>query len=73
MRLYAHAGQSGRATPWAKAVLYNGSRQRDPRDNPMEIADNPWPAIGKASLSEAQVIALWEAITNTLRPRPNGF
>ncbi|WP_407681301.1 T6SS immunity protein Tli4 family protein [Pseudogulbenkiania subflava] len=29
--------------------------------------------MSKASSSEAQAIALWEAITDTLRPRPNGF
>lgn len=29
--------------------------------------------IDKTSLSEAEAVALWDAVSRTLRPRPNGF
>ncbi|WP_162244409.1 T6SS immunity protein Tli4 family protein [Burkholderia sp. Leaf177] len=31
------------------------------------------PTIKKASLAENEAIALWDAVSRTLRPRPNGF
>lgn len=60
------------ATPLLMIALNNGQRERDPRGL-TETYDKPWPRLSKASLSEAQAIALWDAITSTLRPRPNGF
>lgn len=56
--------------PFLIVELYNGSRA--PR--PQRPYDSPEPpAIEKASLSEAEAVALWDAITSTLRPRPGAF
>jgi len=32
-----------------------------------------WPPLEKASLTEGEALALWDAVSRTLRPRPNGF
>ena len=61
-------------TPLLVIDFQNGKRfgipdKRPPGSLPL---DSP-PPLAKASLSEGEAVALWDAITDTLRPRPNGF
>jgi len=61
-------------TPLLNIDFLNGDRigtpdKRPPGSLPL---DSP-PPLAKASLSEGEAVALWDAITETLRPRPNGF
>ena len=61
-------------TPLLNIDVQNGRRfgvpdKRPPGSIPL---DSP-PPLAKASLTEGEAVALWDAITNTLRARPNGF
>jgi Tle cognate immunity protein 4 C-terminal domain/Tle cognate immunity protein 4 N-terminal domain len=61
-------------TPLLNIDFHNGQRigtpdKRPPGSLPL---DSP-PPLAKSSLSEGEAVALWDAITDTLRPRPNGF
>jgi hypothetical protein len=61
-------------TPLLNIDFHNGQRigtpdKRPPGSLPL---DSP-PPLAKSSLSEGEAVALWNAITDTLRPRPNGF
>ena len=61
-------------TPLLVIDFHNGQRvgvpdKRPPGSIPL---DSP-PPLAKASLTEGEAVALWDAITNTLRARPNGF
>jgi Tle cognate immunity protein 4 C-terminal domain/Tle cognate immunity protein 4 N-terminal domain len=61
-------------TPLLNIDFLNGDRigvpdKRPPGSIPL---DSP-PPLAKASLTEGEAVALWDAITETLRPRPNGF
>jgi len=69
MLLRAYFDHPTPAQPYVQLTLRNGQRQGDQRGT-MEQADHPWPALKKASLSDAQSVALWDAITATLRLRP---
>ncbi len=57
-------------TPLINIDLHNGLRAPRP-ERPYDSPEPP--VIEKASLSEAEAVALWDAITNTLRPRPGAF
>jgi hypothetical protein len=68
--LEANSKAGSAKTPLLNIDLHNGLRA--PR--PARPYDSPEPpAIAKASLSEAEAVALWDAITQTLRPRPGAF
>jgi Tle cognate immunity protein 4 C-terminal domain/Tle cognate immunity protein 4 N-terminal domain len=61
-------------TPLLVIDFHNGQRtgvpdKRPPGSLPL---DSP-PPLAKASLTEGEAVALWDAITNTLRARANGF
>jgi len=61
-------------TPLLVIDFHNGQRigtpdKRPPGSIPL---DSP-PPLAKASLTEGEAVALWDAITDTLRARPNGF
>ena len=61
-------------TPLLNVDFRNGKRigvpdKRPPGSIPL---DSP-PPLAKASLTEGEAVTLWDAITNTLRARPNGF
>jgi len=61
---------SSAKTPLLIVDLHNGLRA--PR--PERPYDAPFPPdIEKATLSEAEAVALWDAVTQTLRPRPGAF
>jgi hypothetical protein len=50
--------------PVVRLDMYTGERSR--------LNDGSIP-IEKASLDEAEALGLWDAVSRTLRPRPNGF
>lgn len=53
--------------------LFNGERESEPDDGIPAHEKIPRPNLTQASFSEAQTVALWDAMSNTLRPRPGGF
>jgi hypothetical protein len=53
----------GPRTPSVVLDMVNGGLSRDRAGNKLE----------KASLTEGEAVALWDAVTRTLRPRNNGF
>lgn len=53
-------------TPLLVLDLFNGQREA-PDD------DTVLPPLARASLTEAEAVALWEKITDTLKPRPGAF
>jgi hypothetical protein len=57
-------------TPIITIDFYNGVRKPEPPRN--EGSDFP-PPITKATLSEAESMALWDAVIPTIRPRPGAF
>jgi hypothetical protein len=57
-------------SPLLNIDLHNGLRAPRP-ERPYDSPEPP--VIEKASLSEAEAVSLWDAITNTLRPRPGAF
>ncbi len=65
--LEANSKRGSALTPMVNVDLHNGQRESQPdrRTQP--------PALSQASLDEAQALALWDAVTSTLRPRPGGF
>jgi hypothetical protein len=60
--LQANIATSGPLTPHLELEMDNG--------NFSNFTGNK---IEKASLTEAEAIALWDVVSRTLRPRPNGF
>jgi hypothetical protein len=56
----------GRPQSKFNAALYNGQREEDRRDAVTRMTDF-LPSIDKASFSAAQIIALWDAMTATIR------
>lgn len=60
--LQANTATSGALTPYLVLDMDNGDFNSFTGDE-----------IQKASLSEGEAIALWDAVSRTLRPRPNGF
>jgi hypothetical protein len=59
----ANATTSGINTPFLALDMINGGVNRDDRGIKIE----------KSSLTEGEAIELWDAVSRTLRPRPNGF
>jgi len=68
--LEANSKTGSAKSPRINIDLNNGLRAPRP-ERPYDSPEPP--AIEKASLSEAEAVALWDAITNTLRPRPGAF
>ncbi len=60
--LQANTATSGALTPYLVLNMKNGAFNN--------FTGN---TIEKASLTEAEAIALWDIVSRTLRPRPNGF
>lgn len=62
-------------TPLVIADFYNGDREGKPASDDTDSTYRPPdpPPLAKASLSEAESIALWDAITQSLKPRPGAF
>lgn len=60
-------------TPLFIVELHNGERESEPDDGRPAWDKAPRPELKQASLSEAEALALWDAITSTLRPRPGAF
>lgn len=61
----------GRSAPFFKMLMFNGHYIPSPPRSLEEQAKIP--DLQRATLSEAQMLALWEAITATLRPRPGAL
>lgn len=61
----------GRQAPFVAVEMFNGHYIPWPERSLEEAAKVP--ELQRATLSEAEVIALWDAITATLRPRPGAF
>jgi hypothetical protein len=68
--LEANSKIGGAKSPLLNIDLHIGLRAPRP-ERPYDSPEPP--AIEKASLSEAEAVALWDAITSTLRPRPGAF
>lgn len=62
-------------TPMLNIDFWNGDREGKPvPDGSTSTYELPEPPpLTKSSLSETESIALWDAITSTLRPRPGAF
>ncbi|SAL33090.1 T6SS immunity protein Tli4 family protein [Caballeronia humi] len=60
--LEANTATSGSMTPYLVLDMGNGSINTFARNG-----------IQKASLTDGEAIALWDTVSRTLRPRPNGF
>lgn len=58
-------------TPLVILELYNGSRIPGPELSSEESAVRP--ALQKASLTDAEAVALWDMVTSTLRVRPGAL
>lgn len=65
--LEANATTGSATSPMLITNFHNGLRWQD------EDRDNPPPALTRATFSEAQSVALWDAVTRTLRTRPGAF
>ena len=63
----AYTETDGRPQSDFSAALYNGQREEDRRDAVTRMNEF-LPNIDKASFSTAQIIALWDAMTATIRP-----
>ncbi len=61
--LEANARASGEQEPYIWLTLYTASGNHLMRTHSIE----------KASLNEAEALALWDAVSRSLRPRPRGF
>ncbi|MFN3417079.1 MAG: T6SS immunity protein Tli4 family protein [Caldimonas sp.] len=61
----------GRSAPFFKMLMFNGHYIPSLPRSLEEKAKIP--DLTRATLSEGQVLALWEAITATLRPRPGAL
>lgn len=58
-------------TPFIRVSLINGKRKPEPS---YRVYPNDFPLpIEKATLSDAEAIALWDAVIPTIRPRPGAF
>jgi len=71
LRLHGNETSHDPARPSIELYLYNGHYIPSPPKSLEEQAKTP--ILKRATLSEAQVVALWDAITPTLRLRPGAF
>ncbi|QPC32349.1 hypothetical protein IS481_04020 [Caldimonas thermodepolymerans] len=71
LRLHGNETSHDPARPSIELYLYNGHYIPSPPKSLEEQAKTPF--LKRATLSEAQVVALWDAITPTLRLRPGAF
>jgi hypothetical protein len=69
--LEVHSKTASAKTPLLMVEMFNGARIPGPTLSNEESAVVP--PLQKASLSEAEAVALWDAVTATLRPRPGAF
>jgi len=58
-------------TPYVSFDLFNGFAIPHP---PLSLEESArWPKLEKATLSEAEAVAIWDAVVPTLRKRPGAF
>lgn len=73
--LHGNEVAEGAAKPFVSLVLYNGFRVLQPAGLTLEQQEQRglFKDLKKATLSEAEAVALWDKVTATLRPRPGAF
>jgi hypothetical protein len=73
--LHGNEVAEGAAKPFVSLVLYNGFRVLQPADLTLEQQERRglFKDLKKATLSEAEAVALWDKVTATLRSRPGAF
>ncbi len=73
--LHGNEVAQGADKPFISLVMYNGFRVIQPPDLTMDQQERRglFKRLEKATLSEAEAVALWEKVTATLRVRPGAF